>query len=72
MRMQVSSVGDLTNLAKELEEVFKRHFPGKPAMAIAFTLAPDYDVTHWVTNVSRDNGIKLFRDTADKMIAQTN
>lgn len=62
-----SSVGDLTKLATELEEVFKRHLKGKPAMAVAFTLPPDYKEVHWVTNVSRDDGIELFMNTALKM-----
>jgi hypothetical protein len=41
-------------------------------LAIAFTLAPEYDEVHWVTNVSRRDGIELFRATAAKMIAETN
>ncbi len=67
-----SKMGDLTDLAKELEAVFEKHFNGRPAMAIAFTLPPDYDEVHWVTNVSRDNGIFLFRETARKMIGEIN
>lgn len=62
-----SNIGDLTKLATELEEVFKRYFRGKPAMAIAFTLPPDYKEVHWVTNISREDGIELFMNTALKM-----
>ena len=65
--MQVSNVGDLRPLAKELEEVFKKRFRGKPAMAIAFTLPPDYEEVHWITNLSREDGITLFTETAQKM-----
>lgn len=65
-----SNVGDLMDLAKELEQVFMRRFRGRPAMAIAFTLPPDYDEVHWVTNISRQDGIKLFEKTALKMVAQ--
>jgi hypothetical protein len=72
MIMKISNVGDLTQLAKDLEKVFEKHGFRKPGMAIAFTLPPGYDECHWVTNVSRDDGIKLFQDTAQKMIAKTN
>lgn len=70
--MKHSNAGDLTNLAEELEQVFQRHFGGRPAMAIAFTLPPDYKEVHWVTNVSRDDGITLFKETALKMAVKTN
>lgn len=67
-----SNVGDLTGLAKDLEAVFVRHFGEKPAMAIAFTLPPTYDEAHWVTNVRREDGIRLFASTAEKMLSKTN
>jgi hypothetical protein len=44
-------------------------------MAIAFSLPPDFQDVHWVTNVARADGIKLFQETAKdakKMIAQAN
>lgn len=65
--VKTSNVGDLTSLADELEAVFKRRFGNRPAMAIAFTLPPNYDEVHWVTNVSRADGIELFEGTANKM-----
>ena len=68
----LSHVGDLTVLAKDLEGVFEKHFQCRPAMAIAFTLPPDSDEAHWVTNVSREDGVLLFQKTAKKMIVQTN
>ena len=69
-----SNAGDLTQLAEDLEAVFQKHFPDeeKPAMAIAFTLPPDYKECHWVTNTDRASGIRLFASTAQKMQAQTN
>lgn len=69
---KISAVGDLTPLAKELEAVFSRHFGGRPAMAFAFALPPAYDDAHWVTNLSRQDGIILFEETAKKMKAQLN
>lgn len=69
--MKESNVDDLTPLAKDIERVFLNHFGwmrgGKPAIAIAFTLPPNYTDVHWVTNVSRVDGIELFQETANKM-----
>jgi hypothetical protein len=69
-----SKAGDLTTLAKTLEAVIENHFRLKerPSMAIAFSLPPDFQDVHWVTNIARADGIKLFQETAKKMIAQTN
>lgn len=72
MKKQISAVGDLTQLAKDIEEVFKKHFGGRPGLAIAFTLPPAYKNCHWVTNLSRTKGIDLLEDTAKKMQAQQN
>lgn len=68
---------DLTQLANDLEEVFKRYFKNcdddnRVGMAIAFTLPPDYMDVHWVTNLSRDQGIDLFESTATKMRSRLN
>jgi hypothetical protein len=70
--MKTSTVGNLTSLTKELESVFLRRCGSIPALAIAFTLEPDHDEVHWVTNVSRADGITLLTATAQKMTAQTN
>ena len=69
-----SKVGDLTSLAKALEHIIRAHFETeeRPTMAIAFSLPPDYKDVHWVTNISRSDGIELFEKTAKKMISQTN
>ena len=63
---------DLTGLAKEVEAVFEKHFKGRTAIAIAFTLPSDRSEVHWVTNVSRNDGIKLFQDTAKRMRLEIN
>ena len=72
--MIISSIGDLTPLAKKLEQVITDHFKLKerPTMAIAFTLPQDYAECHWVTNIPRGKGITLLKNTAEKMQAQIN
>ena len=63
---------DLTNLTKDIAKVFEAYGLPKPALAIAFTIPDDRKEVHWVTNVSREDGIKLFRETADKMVTKSN
>jgi len=64
---------EIKSLGGDLEAVLSKRFPGeRPAFAIAFTLPPEYDVCHWATNVSREDGVKLFADTAKKMIIEMN
>lgn len=70
-RQKPSNAGDLTSLAREIEAVFQRHLGQKPALAIAFQMSTS-DEVHWVTNVSRADGIKIMATTAVKMQAQTN
>lgn len=71
-----SSVGDLTEFARKVEQLLIDEFckgsTDKPGIAIAFTLPPDYSISHYVTNLTRADGIKLFMATAEKMISQTN
>jgi len=62
----------MSGLAKDLEQVFEKYFGETPAMAIAFTLEVDHREVHWVTNVAREDGIRIFKDTAEKMQAQLN
>lgn len=64
---------DLTPLAKDLEKVFKKHFPNEKeriALAIAFSLPVDLQQVYFVTNVPRPIGIGIFRAAADKMQSQ--
>lgn len=56
----------------DIEAILQRHFKCRPGFAIAFTFPPEYKDAHWITNVSRADGAKLFRETAEKMIAETN
>ncbi len=64
---------DLQPMLAEIIEVMEAHGMKEPAISIAFTIKQEnYKNVHWATNVSRANGIKLFKETADKMIAQTN
>ena len=64
---------DTQPLAKEIQRIVSEFFDlvDKPGMAVAFTLPPDYQDVHWITNVSREDGIKLFEETAAKMRANT-
>lgn len=67
-----SNIGNLTEMTKMIEFIIEE-FSGtkKPAFAIAFSLEnTNYKEAHWVTNVSRDEGIKWMRETADKMEKQ--
>jgi len=43
-----------------------------PAIGLCFTLPPEYQECHFITNVSREDGIKLFKNTAARMDAQRN
>ncbi len=70
----MNSKKDLTQLSKEIEALVMKHFDLKdrPALAIAFTLPPEYLEVRWVTNVSRRDGIELLEGTAEKMRSQLN
>jgi predicted NBD/HSP70 family sugar kinase len=65
---------DLQQMAKEVEEVMKRHLGKKQSigMIISFTLPPDYKTVHWVSNLDRNQGAAVLQATAEKMIAKTN
>lgn len=63
----LSIEGDLTPLARDIEEVFEKHGFEDPAFGVAFTLPKDRKKVSWVTNVSRDQGIELFGNTAIMM-----
>jgi membrane-bound lytic murein transglycosylase MltF len=70
--MPTSDKGDLTGLADDIKEVFEEHDLEEPALAVAFTLAEDRRNVHWVTNLRRSDGIKLFAATAEKMQSEVN
>lgn len=69
---ETSDQGDLTDLADDIKAVFEKHGLEKPAFGVAFTLPDDRRNVHWVTNVRRPDGIKIFTNTARKMQAQAN
>lgn len=60
---------DLREMTQEIENVIKRYLGlnERPSLALAMTLPPDYSVVHWVSNVDRESGITLFKETAKKM-----
>lgn len=63
---------DLTGILDDIIDVMQSHGIIKPAIAIAFTSENEkYQECHWMTNVTRKDGITLFRDTADKMLDDT-
>lgn len=37
------------------------------AFTVAFTTSKDQQEVHWISNVSREDGINLLQSTADKM-----
>ena len=63
---------DLTDLARAIEALVQEHLEltEKPAIALCLTLPPTYERVHWITNVSRSDGIKLFEGAATNMRAQ--
>lgn len=68
-KKEISNIGDLTKLAEILAFAIEE-FTGtkQPVVAIAFTLKEtDYKEVHWITNISRSEGIRLFREVANKM-----
>jgi hypothetical protein len=69
---KLSDKGDLTGLAEDIEAVFEKHGFSDPALGVAFTLPENRRHVHWVTNVSREQGIQLFGATAEQMQAERN
>jgi hypothetical protein len=61
-----------TTLHEAVLKLFELSGVGRPALIMAFTLPPNYDEVHWITNVTRKEGIQLMRDTATRMEAQQN
>ena len=74
MTKQISNVGDLSQLVKEVEALIQERFgeDQRPAVALAFTLPRDYAEVHFVTNIPRHMGIQVFEGAAEKMKAQSN
>ncbi len=67
-----SDKGDLTDLANDIKKVFEAHGFEDPALAVAFTLPENRQKAHWVTNVRREDGIRLMTMTAQQMQSKIN
>lgn len=72
--LDINGAKKLKKIMQALEELMQQEFnlPDKPAIGLCFTFPPDYDYCNYITNISREDGIKLFAETAVKMTAQTN
>lgn len=60
---------------EDIQEVIQKHYPEDKqiAIGICFTLpSENYSVNHWVTNLPRNTGVKLFLSTAEAMKSQMN
>ena len=68
----MSDVINLNPVLDEIIEVMEKHGLKEPAVAIAFSSAADRHLVHWMTNVKREEGIALLKETAQKMIAKSN
>lgn len=68
------SDGKMKKSIKDIENVLMKNFgmTEKPGVVIVVTLPPDYDVGHWISNLSRNNGIELLQGTIERMIGETN
>lgn len=53
------TVKDLQPLAKQIVALMTRFLGLKegPAVCIAFTVPPDHKTVHWITNVTRQDGV---------------
>lgn len=62
---------NLTQMAKDIEGIIRVYFrlDERPGVAIAVTLPPVFKDVHWVTNLTRENGIHLLESTIAKMKA---
>lgn len=70
---KISDIGDLTPLCVDIKKVIKKHFTAKdPVVAVCFMLNPKDGNVHWVTNVSRLDGINLFKEASIKMFGGIN
>lgn len=75
-RRMRSSVGDLTGVCKAVEEAIEESLGVRPALMIVFALpksvSPDGTDTHWVSNINRQDAVKLLAETIVKMQAGMN
>jgi len=69
---KISDIGDLTHLAKGLESVFSYYFGDGCTFFVLFNTPIDEEKGHWVTNVSREDGIKILEETLKIMKENNN
>ena len=60
---------DLTPIIMAFEEILKEWYGTDQTigLSIALSLPPGYKDVHWVTNLDREDGIKLLESTTQKM-----
>lgn len=62
-----------SEVMKKVEQLFEEEFGPDSGIAVCYTLREEgWEEVHWITNLKRQDGVKLFSKTATKMIAQTN
>jgi hypothetical protein len=69
---EVSDLGDLTVVAKDVEQTFDAYGFADVAFAMVFTVPADRRQAHWVTNVSRRDGMQMLSGALRRMQAQMN
>jgi hypothetical protein len=62
---------DLTELNRDIEEVFKKHGLGIPAFIVAFQ-TPNEQKVFWVSNTKRTDSILLLDHLSERMKSQRN
>jgi hypothetical protein len=68
-------VGDLSEMAKEIEKVMQKHLKLKerPAICLAFTCEKTgWNEVHYVLNISRPEAVGILRQTAEKLTWKSN
>lgn len=63
---------DLQPLCEQFERVMGKRLCGRPGLVLLFSLAPDYNFCHWVTNVDNESAARYLREAALKISAQLN
>lgn len=67
-----STIGDLSGLADQVEEILQHRLGTKPGLGLVFCLPPDYDEAHWVVNIPHAEAALMMNEMALKMIARNN
>lgn len=67
-----ATIGDLSVLADQLEQVIQHWFGIKPGLGLVFCLPPQYNEAHWVVNIPQTDAARMMTEMALKMIARSN